>query len=194
MSSAWARVPVVAVIGSAGTLDPPVAALCHGLGGALMEAGFRLVTGGRGGVMEAVSRGARESAAWKEGRIFAILPSYRRSEANAFSDVVIPTGLQLARNVLVVASADVVIAIDGGAGTLSEIAMAWQLGRPVIALGGTGWAGRLGGESLDHRSSQRVHVAVSVGEAVRLGRELITDDTEAGDIGSGWRHGKGDAP
>jgi len=190
MSTSSARVPVVAVIGSAGSLPPELEDLCRGLGAALMEAGFRLVTGGRGGVMEAVSRGARESQAWVEGRIVAILPSYRRSEANAFCDVVIPTGLQLARNVLVVASADVVIAVDGGAGTLSEVALAWQLERPVIALGGTGWAGKLAGESLDHRSDRRVRPATSVEEAVRLSRELAARGADAGDIGTGWRSGR----
>ncbi len=191
MNMSSTRVPVVAVIGSASTLDPPIADLCHELGGALMEAGFRLVTGGRGGVMHAVSRGARENPAWLEGRIVAILPSYRRSEANEFSDVVIPTGLQLARNVLVVAAADVVVAIDGGAGTLSELALAWQLERPVIALGGAGWAGRLAGESLDNRSAQRIHAATSVMDAIRLSRELVAENTEAGDIGSGWRMERG---
>ncbi len=185
-----ARVPVVAVIGSAGALEPVVAELCRELGGALMEAGFRLVTGGLGGVMTAVSRGAREHPAWLEGRIVAIMPSYRRSEANDYSDVVIPTGLQLARNVLVVASADVVIAIDGGAGTLSELALAWQLERPVVALGTTGWAGRLAGEKLDHRSDQKLFAATSVAEAVCLSQELLAQASEAGDIGSGWRKGK----
>jgi uncharacterized protein (TIGR00725 family) len=181
------RVPVVAVIGSASALEPAITALCEELGGALMAGGFRLVTGGCGGVMEAVARGARQHPAWVEGRIIALLPSYRRSEANAFSDIVIPTGLQLARNVLVAASADVVIAIDGGAGTLSELALAWQLERPVIALGNTGWAGRLAGEKLDHRSDQRLESATSVDSAMRLCRLLLARNHEAGDVGSRWR-------
>jgi uncharacterized protein (TIGR00725 family) len=187
MSVESTRVPVVAVIGSAGALEPAITALCHELGGALMAAGFRVVTGGCGGVMEAVAQGARQHPAWVEGRIVALLPSYRRSEANTFSDIVIPTGLQLARNVLVVASADVVIAIDGGAGTLSELALAWQLDRPVIALGSTGWAGRLAGEQLDHRSDQRLEAATSIDDAMRLCRSLLARTKEAGDIGSRWR-------
>ena len=134
--------------------------------------------------MEAVARGARQHPAWVEGRIVALLPSYRRSEANAFCDIVIPTGLQLARNVLVVASADVVIAIDGGAGTLSEVALAWQLDRPVVTLGSSGWAGRLAGEKLDHRSDQRLEPATSVDSAMRLCRSLLARNREAGDIGS----------
>lgn len=193
MSIESTRVPVVAVIGSAGALEPSLAALCHELGGALMAAGFRLVTGGCGGVMEAVARGARQHPAWLEGRIVALLPSYRRSEANAFSDIVIPTGLQLARNVLVVSSADVVIAIDGGAGTLSELALAWQLERPVIALGTTGWAGRLAGEQLDQRSERRLEAATSIEDAIRLCRSSLSQVQEAGDIGSRWRPRTGDA-
>jgi uncharacterized protein (TIGR00725 family) len=181
------RIPVISVIGSAGELASSTAGLCEDLGGALMAGGFRVVTGGCGGVMEAVARGARRHHAWVEGRIVALLPSYRRSEANAFSDIVIPTGLQLARNVLVVASADVVVAIDGGAGTLSELALAWQLDRPVIALGSTGWAGRLAGEALDHRSNQRLESATSIEDVMRLCRSLIARSRDAGDIGSRWR-------
>ncbi len=188
------RVPVVAVIGSAGSLSPAVVGTCEDLGGALMAAGFRLVTGGRGGVMEAVSRGARKHPRWVEGRIMALLPSYRHAEANPFCDIVIPTGLQLARNVLVVAAADVVIAIEGGAGTLSELALAWQLERPLVALGGSGWAGRLAGECLDHRSEHAIMEAFSASEAVRLCNAALSRTLDVGDIGSGWRSGGGDSP
>lgn len=179
------RIPVVAVIGSAGKLDVDLAALCRALGDALMEAGFRLVTGGRDGVMRAVSAGARESASWVEGRIVGIVPSYRRSEANEFCDIVIPSGMQHARNVLVVASADVVVAVGGGAGTLSEIALAWQLGRPIVALGESGWAGRLAGEALDARRAQRVEGATTVEDAIRLCRALTESERDSGEIGDG---------
>jgi len=181
------RVRVVSVVGSAGRLDTEVEALCRALGAALMDAGFRLVTGGCGGVMRAVSAGARESATWCEGRIVGIVPSYRRSEANEFCDLVIPSGMQHARNVLVVATADVVIAVDGGAGTLSEIALAWQLGRPIVALGEAGWAGRLAGEVLDSRGSEPVASAATVDEAIRLCLALIESESHSGDIGDGSR-------
>lgn len=189
------RIPTVAVIGSAATPSPDLDALCQTLGDALMHAGWRLVTGGCGGVMAAVSRGARHSAAWQEGRILGIVPSYLRSQANPYCDIVIPTGLQLGRNVLVVSSAELVIALDGGAGTLSEMAMAWQLGRPVIALTTTGWAGELAGRCLDGRSQDAVIAAANVSEAIGHCKSLLADGLdEAADIGSGWRKGRGETP
>jgi uncharacterized protein (TIGR00725 family) len=182
------RVHTVAVIGSATAPSPELEALCRTLGDALMHAGWRLVTGGCGGVMAAVSRGARHSTAWQEGRILGIVPSYQHSQANPYCDIVIPSGLQLGRNVLVVSSAAVVIALDGGAGTLSEIAMAWQLGRPVIALTATGWAGELAGRCLDARSDRAVIAAANVAQAIAHCRSLLDSGIgEAADIGTGWR-------
>lgn len=95
-----------------------------------------------------------------------VVPSYRHDEANRFVDIVIPSGLQVGRNLLVVSTADVVVAVGGGAGTLSEIALAWQLRRPVVAFGDGGWAGRLAGERLDHRHEQAIHPARTIGEVV----------------------------
>jgi hypothetical protein len=81
--------------------------------------------------MEAVCAGFKA----EEGLTIGILPSYNKADANKFIDIAIPTGLGLARNVLVVKSADVVIALPGRAGTLSEIAYCIQFGIPVISLG-----------------------------------------------------------
>jgi uncharacterized protein (TIGR00725 family) len=80
--------------------------------------------------MEAAARGARSSG----GHTLGILPGYDRSAANPHIEFVIATGMGQARNVIVVSSADVVIALAGEAGTLSEIGLALKLGRPVIAL------------------------------------------------------------
>lgn len=164
--------PVVAVIGNARITHAGQEELARQLGQALMVAGFRLVTGGLGGVMAAVSEGARASPAWEDGRIIGVVPSYQHAEANAFCDVVIPTGAQVGRNLIVVATGHVVVAVGGGAGTLSEMALAWQLKRPVIALGSWGWSGRLSGEALDHRQEGVVHGAASVEHAVSLCGEL----------------------
>jgi uncharacterized protein (TIGR00725 family) len=151
------RVPVIAVIGSASRVEAGALDAARRLGSLLMEAGCRLVTGGLGGVMEAASRGARESSSWVEGRVLGVLPSYDAATANPWCDVVVPSGLGVSRNVLVVASADVVVALTGGAGTLSEIALAWQLGKPVAALRAhAGWAGELAGRSLDGRRADSV--------------------------------------
>jgi len=80
--------------------------------------------------MKAVAKGFKTGG----GLTIGITPSYNKNEANSFIDVVIPTGLGLARNVLVVKSADVVVALPGEAGTLSEIAYCLQFGIPVISL------------------------------------------------------------
>ena len=124
------RPPTIAVIG-AGDAPPDVLALAEKVGRAIAARGAWLVCGGLGGVMEAAARGARDSG----GRTIGILPGGDRRAANAWIEVPIATGLGEARNTIVVANADAVIALAGEGGTLSEIGFALKLGRPVIALG-----------------------------------------------------------
>ncbi len=125
--------------------------LAFDTGRALVDAGYRVQSGGLGGVMEAVFRGAKSSEKYREGDTVAILPSFDRTTANCYADIVIPTGLDVMRNGVVV-NADGVIAIGGGSGTLSEIALAWSLFRPVIAYTNVdGWSSRLAGQRLDNR-------------------------------------------
>ncbi len=90
-----------------------------------------VVTGGRGGVMASASRGAFEAG----GMTVGLLPGLDRAEANPFVRVAIPTGLGELRNGLVVRAADALIAVGGGYGTLSEVALALQAGKRVIGLG-----------------------------------------------------------
>ncbi|MCM8796841.1 MAG: TIGR00725 family protein [Candidatus Omnitrophica bacterium] len=90
-----------------------------------------LACGGLSGVMEAVCQGFKSG----NGITIGIIPSYNKNDANKYVDIAIPTGLGLARNVLVVKTADVVVALPGEAGTLSEIAYCLQFGVPVISLG-----------------------------------------------------------
>ncbi len=161
--------------GSGATAEAPVAAellaAAEDVGRLAVDAGFRIATGGLGGVMEAASRGAREAAGYREGDVIGILKSYDREDANPHVDIVIPSGMGLARNLLLVSTADVVVAIAGGSGTLSELALAWQLGRPVVALTGAGWAGRLAGEAIDGRRAGVILGAESPEDAVRLALE-----------------------
>jgi uncharacterized protein (TIGR00725 family) len=100
------------------------------VGRALGERGVALVCGGLGGVMEAACRGAKGAG----GATIGILPGSDRAAANEFVDVAIPTGLGEARNALVVRAADAVIAVGGGYGTLSEIALALKAGKRVVGL------------------------------------------------------------
>lgn len=116
----------IAVIGAADTDEEKYAQARAA--GALISGHAILICGGMGGVMEAACRGAREQG----GRTVGILPDM--GIGNPYLDVVIRTGLGHARNAVVVQSADAVIAIGGGFGTLSEIAIALKTGRPVYGL------------------------------------------------------------
>ena len=115
-----------------GRSDDRIAGLAEEVGAGLARAGFTLVTGGAFGAMEAASRGAKQAG----GTVVGLLPGTDRSEANEWSDVTIATGIGHARNLAVVASADVVVAVGGEWGTLSEIGLAGVVGRPVVLLAG----------------------------------------------------------
>ncbi len=121
---------LIAVIG--GETPPPEALpLAEEVGRRIAEAGAVVVCGGLGGVMEAVCRGAHRAG----GLTIGILPTGRRTDSNPDVDIAIPTGLGVARNVLVVMAGHAVIAIDGSFGTLTEIAHTLELRKPVFALG-----------------------------------------------------------
>lgn len=120
------------------------------LGKALISGGYRVVTGGLGGCMEAVCRGCRESPEYREGDVIGILPGYDPGEANEYVDVPIATGIYHCRNA-VVANSDAVIAIGGGSGTLSEMALAWIMQRLIIAYRVEGWSGEMADRRIDYR-------------------------------------------
>jgi uncharacterized protein (TIGR00725 family) len=104
--------------------------LAEQVGRAIAEADCTLVCGGRDGVMAAACRGAKAAG----GVTIGILPGYDAGEANEWVDHAIPTGLGHARNAIVVASGDAVIAVGGGFGTLSEIGLALKMNKRVINL------------------------------------------------------------
>jgi uncharacterized protein (TIGR00725 family) len=120
----------IAVIGGH-NCSKQVEELAHNLGKNIAKVGYNLVCGGLGGVMEAVSRGCKEEG----GLTIGILPGEDKKSANPFIDIVIPTGLGYTRNTLVVQTGDVVLALPGEYGTLSEIAFALVLKKPVIGIG-----------------------------------------------------------
>lgn len=168
------RRSLIAVIGDS-TVQPGSEKdmMAEEIGRVLVDAGYRVLTGGLGGVMEAASRGARSSQKYRSGDTIAILPGHDPTEANAFVDVAIPSGLDHARN-LVIAHADAVIAIGGGAGTLSEICFAWIYKRLVVALRVEGWSGKIADQRVDDRirypaiHDDRVFGAYSPAEAVDI--------------------------
>ncbi len=120
----------VAVVG-AGLATDAEYRTARSLGRALAEAGAVVVCGGRGGVMEAVARGVTEGG----GVTVGILPGAEAAEANAWVGIPLATGMGEARNALVVRAAEAVVAVGGGWGTLSEIALARKMGRDVTTLG-----------------------------------------------------------
>jgi len=131
----------LAVIGAALATETELD-LARRVGAEIARSDAILLCGGLGGVMEAAAHGASAAG----GLTLGFLPDYDPESANAWIAIPLPTGLGQARNVLVVAGAEAVIAIGGGAGTLSEIGMALKLGRPVVGLG-TWKAGRADGET-----------------------------------------------
>jgi uncharacterized protein (TIGR00725 family) len=121
----------VAVIGAGGCAqDSEPALLAEEVGRRLAEAGAVVVCGGLGGVMEAVSRGTAEAG----GSVIGIVPGHSIEEANPYCTPVVASGVGHARNLAVVGSGEVVIAIGGEWGTLSEIGHARAIGRTVVAL------------------------------------------------------------
>ncbi|MGQ4807071.1 hypothetical protein NKDENANG_00410 [Candidatus Entotheonellaceae bacterium PAL068K] len=120
---------IVGVVGSS-SCDAVIARLAEEVGERLAGEGFVVLTGGRGGVMEAASRGAKKGG----GLTIGVLPGTTRGEANRYVDVPIVTGLGDARNAIVARSSEILVAIAGEYGTLSEIALALKMGRPVVGL------------------------------------------------------------
>lgn len=119
----------IGVIGGA-ECPPEVYEIAREVGSEIAKRGFSLVCGGLGGVMEAACYGAKEAG----GLTIGILPTSNKSDANPYVDLVIPTGLGHARNILVVQASDALVAIDGEAGTLSEIAIALKVGKPIVGI------------------------------------------------------------
>jgi hypothetical protein len=120
----------IAVVGP-GSASAEELAAAEEVGAAVAEAGCGLVCGGLGGVMEAACRGARS----RGGMTLGLLPGLDREDANGWVVMAVPTGLGEARNALLVRAADAVIAVGGGWGTLSEVALAMKTGVPVVGVG-----------------------------------------------------------
>jgi uncharacterized protein (TIGR00725 family) len=155
----------VAVIGPAKCeRESEAAQLGEEVGRLLAEAGVTLVCGGMGGVMEAACRGASEAG----GEAIGIVPGHETGEANRFCTHVVATGIGHARNLAVVSSGGVVIAIGGEWGTLSEIGFARVIERPVIALRSWELSGR---ERME--GAPGVVPAESAREAVELALEAL---------------------
>ncbi len=115
--------------------------------------GALLLSGGLGGVMEAASRGAKDGG----GLVVGIIPQDDKGAANEFCDAVVATGIGFARDFITAYSADAIIVVGGGAGTMIEIAAAYQKKIPIVAVKGTGgMADRLADTYIDDRKIERI--------------------------------------
>jgi len=122
------------VIGRGGEISEDVEFLAEEVGKLIANKNGVLINGGLGGVMEYTAKGAKEN----NGLTIGILQSDKKSDANPYIDIMIPTHMGYSRNTIVVLASDVVIAISGSTGTLSEIAMAMNYKIPVIVLKDSG--------------------------------------------------------
>ncbi|MFQ5552446.1 MAG: TIGR00725 family protein [Thermoplasmata archaeon] len=136
-------------------------AMAEEVGYRIAQEGAAVICGGLSGVMEAACKGAKRG----NGLTIGVLPTIRKGDANPHVDIVIASGMSTARNVIIVRSADALIAIDGSYGTLSEIAHAFEQRKPVVALGS--WEmGNLGIPADLYRTAEDPREAVTLALAL----------------------------
>ncbi len=148
----------IGVIGG-NTIEDSNLELTYEVGKHIALNGADLVCGGLGGTMEVAAKGASENG----GNVIGILPGEDKNDANSFVNIVLPTGMGIGRNTLVVRASDVIIAFPGSYGTLSEIALALNMGKNVIHMPGTWDISRIG-----YVNSSRFKEAFDASQAVGL--------------------------
>lgn len=153
----------MAVIGQSGQISPEVALLSYEVGRHVAQRGGILFSGGRDGVMEAATRGARESG----GLTVGILPGDDPSVGNAYLDVPITTGLSFEyRSMILIHTVDAVVMVAGGNGTLGELSAAYLNRKPVVVLSPSGgWSSRIREALLEQRYlDERRNVEIAFAE------------------------------
>ncbi|MFX1236932.1 MAG: TIGR00725 family protein [Promethearchaeota archaeon] len=160
---------IVSVIG-ASTIDKETEKKAIEIGRLLAKNHYAVSCGGLSGVMEAVCKGAKV----ENGLTIGIIPYKDKNTANKYVDIAIPVPFSQARNVVVILSGDIVVAISGKAGTLTEIAFAWLYQKPIIALSGVGgWSSKMAGKTIDDRRKDKIHEAKTPLEVLEKVEELI---------------------
>ena len=144
-----------------------ICSLGYDLGKSLVDNGYIIATGGLG-VMQDVSQGARDSKHYKKGCILGILPNYNSKHANECVDIALPVGFDIGRNITLVSIAKAVIMLGGGAGSLNEVSLAWQLQKLIIALGDIGWSGKLANMQLDKRRNDIIFKAENISDVLNI--------------------------
>ena len=139
--------------------------LAYETGKEIAKAGAVLVCGGLGGVMEAACKGAKEAG----GTTVGIIPQEEFSYANKYCDIVICSTIGFARDIIVAASADGMIVVGGGAGTLTELTIGYLMKKTMVAVAGSGGMAEMyGGQYLDERRRVQITIAKTPHEAVRI--------------------------
>ncbi len=169
-------VKTVGIIGDS-LEEPKLNKIAEEMGKKIALSGYTLVTGGREGVMGAASKGAKSIDARPEtSRVIGILPGLDKNEGNIYLDYSIPTGIGWARNQIVILASDIVVAIGGGAGTLSEIAYAWAYKKQVLAFSGVeGWSSKLSGQKIDEKRNDNIIEVKTPEEAIKIIRDIFSN-------------------
>lgn len=154
----------ITVIGSSGKVSSSVEAIAASTGREVAKAGAILITGGRDGVMEAASRGAKREG----GLTVGILGDSTLENANPYLEVAITTGLGYARNYINICSSDAVISISGAGGTLSELGFAIALDKLIVLIEGTGGVTDLLAQALPIIGSSKIVTAESAEDAIGI--------------------------
>ncbi len=146
--------------------------IAYEIGKEIACAGAILVCGGLGGVMESACKGAKENG----GATVGIIPQEEFSYANEFCDIVICTGIGYARDFVVGSSADGIIAVGGGVGTLIEMGVGYMTNKTIVAIAGSGGvADMYGGKYLDERNRVPIIVAKDAKAAVQAILDAVTN-------------------
>ena len=145
--------------------------VAYDVGAEIAKSDSVLITGGLGGVMTAAAHGAKDA----NGLTVGIIPQASASEANDYCDIVIPTGMGLTRDFLNALTADGVIIVGGGSGTLSETCAAYMNKKPMVAIRNlNGPVAQYIDGYIDHRENVKIAGADNAQEAVKKILELIT--------------------
>ncbi len=152
------------MIGSSGKISDKIRNIAEEVGQEIARRGAILITGGRDGVMEAASQGAKNA----NGLTIGILPEHNESKVNPHVDVAIPTGIAFARNYINVVASDAIISLAGSGGTLSEIGFAIALLKPLILVKGTGGVTDLIAQHHELFPEANIHIAETGLLAVNL--------------------------
>ncbi|MFX0082768.1 MAG: TIGR00725 family protein [Candidatus Hodarchaeota archaeon] len=160
---------VISVIG-ASEIDKEIEDKTIEIGRLIAKNQYAVACGGLSGVMEAVCKGAKEEGGFTVG----IIPHTEKSLANKYVDLVIPCPFSQARNIVVVLTGDICLAIGGKAGTLSEICFAWIYDKPLVALSSVqGWSSKIANQKLDNRRNDMIYGVNTPLEAINKINDLL---------------------